>query len=266
MSTVPPMPVREAPQVPLVIYTLLMGAITLGFLAWWALTRERKIGPALPLLLLGGAFSGFMEPWLDSVVLVGWPEGQVTPAFYAFDRSVPMFVVIGYAWFCGGLLYVVARSYDRGLSTRKIWALYGAVAVVDFVAIGLSSWLGILEFFGNPPMKVLGFPIWWAAIDALDVVLGGSIVFLLMHRLRGRRQLWLVLVPSVALGAAAGIVGWPISTALNSSWPMPTKYACALASIGLSVACVHLISRVVPAAGVEQWSREATGRAVTAAG
>jgi hypothetical protein len=95
-------------------------------------------------------------------------------------------------------------------------------------------------------MDVFGYPLWWAGIDGLDVVLGGAIVFVLLGELRGLRQAWLVLVPAVALGAAAGIVGWPISTALNSGWSTRAKYGCALASIGLSVACVTLLARALP--------------------
>ena len=240
------MPIRQAPHLPLVIYTVLMAAITLAFLTWWAISSERRRGPALPLLLVGGALSGFMEPWLDNVVLVGWPLGQVTPTFHAYERFVPIFVIIGYAWFCGGPLYVLARIFERRFSTSTIWALYGAVAIVDFVAIGLSGCLGILQFYGDPPFMIAGFPIWWAAIDGLNVVLGGTPTFFLFDRLHGIAYLWLILIPSVVLGAAAGIVSWPISTALHSAWPSAAKYMCALVSIGLSLACVHLVAQCAP--------------------
>lgn len=243
--TVPTMPVREAPQGALVTYTLLMVAITLGFLIWWAV-KERKRGPALLLFLVGGALSGLMEPWLDNVVLVGYPPEQITPVFVAFERAVPIFVPIGYAWFCGGLLYLLYLAFSQEFTARRIWALYGIVAVIDFVAIGLSSWLGILEFFGNPPMKIAGFVVWWAAIDALQVVCGATLAVFLVPALRGTQQLWLTLIPSVVLGAAAGIVGWPVSTALNSDWPMWAKYICALASIGISLSCTHFVAQSAP--------------------
>lgn len=247
LAAVPQMPIRDAPETALIVYTALMIAVTAGFLLWWLRSpAERRVGPALPLLLVGGMLSGLMEAWLDNVVLVGYPPEQNLPVLHAFGRSVPIFVPIGYGWFCGGLLYLVARAYQRDGSARQVWTLYGVIAVVDFVAIGLSSWIGILEFYGDPPMNVLGYPLWWAGIDGLDVVLGGAIVLVLLHHLQGRHQAWLVLVPSIALGAASGIIGWPISTALNSSWSMPTKYACALASIGLSIACVRFIAAAVP--------------------
>lgn len=247
-AAVPAMPVRDNPDAALAVYTVLMVLVTVGFLAWWVIGREeRRIGPALPLILLGGVLSGLMEAWLDNVVLVGWPPDQSLPAFEAYGRSVPIFVPIGYGWFCGGLLYVTARVFQRGgVSAGKVWAVFAIIAVVDFVAIGLSAWLGVLEFFGDPPMEVAGYPLWWAGIDGLDVVLGGAIVFVLLRHLCGLRQAWLVLVPSIALGAAAGIVAWPISTALNSQWSMPAKYACAVASIGLSLACVHAIASALP--------------------
>jgi hypothetical protein len=241
------MPVRDAPDTALVVYTALMALITAGFFVYWLRTpAERRIGPALPLLLVGGAISGLMEAWLDNVVLVGYPPDQNLPVLESFGRSVPIFVPIGYAWFCGGLLYLVARAYQRGVTARKVWQLYGLIAVVDFVAIGLSSWIGILEFYGDPPMDIAGYPLWWAGIDGLDVVLGGAIALLLLPHLHGRSQLWLLTVPSIALGAASGIVAWPVSTAINSSWSMTAKYACAFASIGLSLACVRFLAAALP--------------------
>jgi hypothetical protein len=238
------MPVRESPDGALLFYTVLMIVITATFVGWWLLSRtERAVGVALPALLLGGLLSGLMESWLDNVVLVGYPPEQRLPALQSFGRSVPIFVPIGYAWFCGGLLYVTARYLLRGNATgATVWRLYGLVAIVDFLAIGLSSWIGVLEFYGDPPMKVAGYPIWWAGIDGLHVVLGGILTAVLLQHLRGARQWWLVFVPSIVLGAASGTVGWPISTALNSSWGDPAKYACACASICLSLVVVHFLA------------------------
>jgi hypothetical protein len=113
------------------------------------------------------------------------------PVIHAFDRSVPLFVPIGYAWFCGGLLYLVARAFQSRVTAQRVWRLYGAIAVIDLIAIGLSSWIGILQFFGDPPMDIGAYPLWWAGIDGLDVVLGGTIVYVLLYHLHGRRQLWL---------------------------------------------------------------------------
>jgi hypothetical protein len=246
LSSVPPMPVEQAPETAFAIYTALMVLVTGGMLAWWAVRRDRRASAALPLLILGGALSGLMEPWLDNVVLYRWPPEQDLAAFEAFGRTIPIFVIVGYGWFCGGLLFFVARALEAAPTARRVWAMLGIVAVVDFVAIGLSAWIGVSDFFGDPPMEIARYPLWWAAIDGLDVVLGGAIVLLLVRHLRGARQLWLVLVPPIALGGAAGVVSWPVSIAINSQWSMPAKWACALATIGLGLAAVHAIAQTLP--------------------
>lgn len=248
LAAVPAMPVKHAPETAFAIYTGLMCLVTLGFLAWWRFTPERRQGPALPLIVLGGGISGLMEAWLDNVVLYRWPPEQHLAAFQAFGRTVPLFVPIGYAWFCGALLYVVARRFERGVSARQVWALLGIIAFVDFAAIGLSAWIGVSDFFGDPPLSVAGYPIWWAAIDGCDVLIGATLVWFLRPRLQGREQLWLVVVPVIALGASAGAVGWPVSTALNSQWSAQGKLLCALATIGLGLCITHFIARLMSAA------------------
>ena len=165
--------------------------------------------------------------------------------FDAMGRTVPIFVPIGYAWFCGGLLYFTARFYERGVTARQVWGILGLVVVVDFIGIGLPTWLGLLGFFGDPPMNIFGYPLWWAAIDGVDVILGGAVVYFLLPVLKGRQQLWLVLVPPVMIGLSAGAVGWPVSTAINSGWSTGAKWAAATVTIGLGLAITHLVAKVV---------------------
>src|SRR5947209_2797749 len=96
-----PMPIHAAPQTGYVVYTALMAAITGGLLVWWA--ARRRGDALLPLMLAGGALSAAFEPLYDNLVLFWYPPHQQLWAFHAFNRTVPIFVVIGYAWFCGGL-------------------------------------------------------------------------------------------------------------------------------------------------------------------
>ncbi|MGW6728004.1 hypothetical protein ACWF9G_19060 [Nocardia sp. NPDC055029] len=231
----------------MIVYTIAMAFITSGFAIYWVVTpKERRVGPALPALLLGGAFAGLMESWFDNTILVTYPLDQPLPTLDSFGRSVPLFVPIGYAWFCGGLLYIIARAFQTNVTAGFVWKLYGAIIVIDFLAIGASSWIGILRFFGDPPMNIAGYPLWWAGIDGLAAILGGAVVASLLPHLRGVKQLWLIAVPPVVFAAAGGAVGWPISTALNSDWSMPAKYACALVSMAFSLACVRFITVAMP--------------------
>jgi hypothetical protein len=240
-----PMPIHDGSTLAFALYTAAMLAITLGLFAWWGVSRERQRGPALPLLLIGGALSGLVEPFLDNVVLVWWPPEQPLAAFEAFGRTVPWFVPIGYAWFCGALLYFAARIYAAGVRPAQVWAIFAVVAVVDYVAIAATTWIGIMGFYGDPPMNVGGYPLWWAAIDGAHVMFGGAVVLLLAPRLRGFARLWLLAVPTIVIAASGGAVGWPISTALNSGWSAAGKWVAAAVTIGIGCAIVHLVAQAV---------------------
>jgi hypothetical protein len=245
------MPVHHAPETAFVVYTVLMCVTTAALLLWWLLSSERSRGYALPLLLAGGAVSSLLEPFRDNVVLVWYPPHQNLGAYQAFGRTIPMFVPIGYAWFCGGLLYLAARIYQRGVSAKHVWALLGAVVAVDFVAIGMTTWIGVMGFYGRPPLNVAGYPLWWAAFDGADVILGGAVILWLLPRLKGRGLLWLLVIPSLVLGAVSGAVGWPITTALNSQWSSAAKLVAASLTMTLGCSIVYLVTRriVKPATG-----------------
>jgi hypothetical protein len=128
-----------------------------------------------------------------------------------------------------------------------VWSLAAAVFVVDFVAIGLTSWLHVAGFYGGQPFKVAGYPLWWASVDIAIVVLGGASVYLLAPRLRGRAQIYLLLVSPIVVGASGGIVAGPVSTALNSGWSAAGKTLAALVTIGLAAALVGLVIRLLAA-------------------
>lgn len=236
------MPLHPERKMDFVIYTVLMAGLTLAVLLWWWRSNERSRGIALPLLLAGGAIAVICEPAFDNLVLFWYPPHQQLEAFHAFGRTIPICVVIGYAWFCGGLPYLAARLMQRGLTARGIWLLAGAVYVIDFVAIGLTSWLKIAGFYGGQPFNVAGYPLWWGAVDTANVVFGGALVCYLLPRLQGARRLYLLLVPTWVTGATAVAVAGPVSIALNSRWSMAGKSIGALITIGLGLGIVGLVA------------------------
>jgi hypothetical protein len=239
------MPIHPASNSGLTVYTVLMAIVTVGMLCWWALSDERRRGPALPLLLAGGALSVICEPVYDNLVLFWYPPHQQLSAFHVFGRTVPICVVIGYAWFCGGLPYLAARLFGRGISARGLWMLAGAVLILDFVAIGLTSWIDIAGFYGGQPFDVAGYPLWWGAVDIFNVIVAGAVVQYLLPRLTGARRLYLVLVPTLVVGAAMGAVAGPVAIALNSNWSGLGKALGALATVGLGAAAVRLVAGAV---------------------
>jgi hypothetical protein len=239
------MPIHPDRPAEFVVYTVLMAALTGGMLIWWWRSSERGRGPYLPLLLLAGMLSAVCEPVFDNLVLFWYPSHQQLWAFHAFGRTVPICVVIGYGWFDGGLLYLTARLLERGIGRRGLWRLAGIVYLVDFLAIGLTSWLKIAGFYGHPPFSVLGYPLWWGAIDTANVIFGGAVLYYLLPRVAGRRRVYLLALPTWITGMTAVAIGGPVAIAVNSQWSMAGKVAMALVTVGLGLGMVDLvISRV----------------------
>ena len=239
----PAMPIHAAAQSGFTVYTVLMAVLTGGLLAGWALSgKHRREHAVFPLLLAGGALSAICEPVFDNLVLFWYPPHQQLSAFHAFGRTIPICVVIGYVWFCGGLPYLAYTLIKRGATVRGLWALAAVVFVIDFVAIGLTSWLNIAGFYGGQPFNVAGYPLWWGAVDTANVLLGGALLYYLIPRLRGARRLYLLLIPTWVTGATAVAVAGPVAIALNSRWSMAGKSVAALVTVGLGFGIVDLVA------------------------
>jgi hypothetical protein len=245
-GTVPPMPINPEPATANDIYLTIMVAVFAGMLIWWFFSNDRKtIGPALPLLLVGGLLSAMAEPFLDNAVLFWYPPHPDLPSVAAYGRDLPIWVPLGYAWFCGGLAYFVGRQFHRGVTRRQVWAIAGGVALVDFLAIGATSWLNVAGFYGDPPLDVAGYPLWWSPFDVSIALLGGTLVMHLLPRLQGRQRWYYVAVAPVAVGGACGIVSWPIATALNSSWSSEAKLIAAVMTIGIGLLVINTVAAFV---------------------
>jgi hypothetical protein len=242
MSATIAMPIHNAVESGFTVYTVLMAVLTGGLLAGWGLSGRRREHWAFPLVLAGGAVAAMCEPVFDNLVLFWYPPHQQLSAFHAFGRTVPICVVIGYAWFCGGLPYLAYTMIKRRVTARRLWSLAAAVFVIDFIAIGLTSWLKIAGFYGGQPFNVAGYPLWWGAVDTSNVLLGGALLYYLIPRLTGIRRAYLLLVPVWITGATAVAVAGPVAIALNSRWSMAGKYAAALITLGLGFGIVDVVA------------------------
>lgn len=246
-ANAPTMPIHHEPATAYAVYTVLMTAITVGLLVYYATSKsERKLGPLLPLLLAGGAISALYEPVFDNLILYWYPPHNSFQAFAMWGRSIPWFVPIGYAWFCGALPYLAYRIYRRGVTARQVWQLLAVVMVIDAVAISTAGWLHTSGFFGSQPFNLWGeYPLWWAGIDGPHVIVGGAILYLLIPRLQGRSLAVLLLVPTFTLGLIAGVCAWPVALALHSGWSdVPTHIAGAL-TFAFGMALVWVATKVV---------------------
>ena len=246
MNTVMEMPIMPAPQPAGMIFLIGTIVIMAGFLLWWALGDERRErGWVLPLVFAGTALSAVMiEPIYDNTLLYWYPDENSLAFFRGYERTIPWYVPLGYAWFFGGSAYLVWRVLDRGASAATIWQLFFATAFVDWLAVSICEWLDLSAFYGNQPWHFFGSPIWFSFCDATGGFVLGAAMAKLMPYLDGRKRLWLLILPSFTYASTLGSTTAPVSLALNSGWSTGLIWAAGTATMAMCLIAIHVVAQM----------------------
>ena len=245
-STIVPMPIMPAPQPAGTIFLVGTCVILAAILLWWAFGGERqRRGWTLPLVFIGIALSAVLiEPIYDNTLLYWYPEENSLAFFRGYERTIPWFVPLGYAWFFGGSAYLVWRVIEAGVSAGRIWQLFFATVFVDWFAVSICEWLDLSAFYGNQPFHVFGSPIWFSFCDASGGFVLGAALAKLMPYLDGPKRLWLLILPSFTYAATLGSTTAPVSLALNSAWSTPLTWAAGAATMAMCMLVIHVIAQM----------------------
>lgn len=155
---------------------------------------SRSGSPVLLLLILGGALTNLLEPFVDLAAACWHPiVGQHT-LFENMARPMPVWLLFAYVAYFGVLPMIMYHAFSRGISTRAMWLWFLVPVAADIVLeeslMSLSSTLYV--YYGNQPLRLHTFPLWWAATNTIGVYLSAVMMTIFVPRLRG----WhLVLVP-----------------------------------------------------------------------
>ncbi len=179
--------------------------------------RRAAAGDRLAIMfLLGGFMAGMLEPMLDYLGLLWFASDNVAIAVETFHRHIPLYVVMGYAFYFGGLSYVAYRAMLAGRGMAWFWGFFAFDWFADFALQASGAALGLYQYYGPQPYMIFDVPAWWFTIDSAMPVLAGGAVYLMRHHLTGWRSL--IVIPIVP-GTYAGInaaAGWPVFSALNT--------------------------------------------------
>jgi hypothetical protein len=227
-------------------YHLILGinVLVLAAVLVWIVREARRTSSLIPvLIMIGAAVSSLEECAFDVMVLVNWADSGHTPLYRIFDRSVPLWMVLAYPWFIGGMGYWMYSRLKQGMTAKQLWSLYffawGANLFLEVPPLQIGN---IYTYYGNQPFQILGFPLWMAWTNALMPIFLGALVYALDDILTGVRSWLVVAIVPMAVGAAQIVAGWPIWLALNSGGGYAASYAGALATLGLSLIVVYLVA------------------------
>lgn len=206
-------------------------------------------GPLLLFCILGGALACSFEPIVDVLGQVYLKELGAHGTFTILGRTMPLYICFVYPWYVGGMGYLAYRLFDQGVTAKNLFQLWALDAVVD-VFLELP---GIIAktylYYGHQPLKVFGFPLWWAMVNPVMPMLAGALLFFVIPRLGtspGWRLLAIVPLIPMADGIANAAAGWPMWIALNipDQSYLWTYLGCA-ATLTLSLYCVWIIGLAV---------------------
>lgn len=247
------MPFTDVPQLPdhvdrvnqtaQLVFT--MGQLPpLLIFCYLAYRYSRAYSSPLPwLMLLGGLLMAAVEPIVDRNGLCWFPIDGQWSTITDYGVSLPVWLVIAYVWFFGGRAMYIWHALEQGRGADRTFLLKNwlLIVLIDVVLENVGLYLGVFLYYGQQPLQVGRFPLWWAAINSATPIVVGALVFVLRRELRGRRA-WLVvpLAPAVAAGVNAA-TGWVTWAALNNTaTPVVLVQLAGVATVVLSLALLRL--------------------------
>jgi hypothetical protein len=202
------------------------------------IARSRSV--MLVLLLIGGAISYFNEPIDDVLGLVWHPVVGQWTVLDTFTR-VPLWGLGIYIVFFGGMPYLILQSLRRGVTRRQLWGWVGALAVVD-VAVELPILAsGIYSYYGDAPLRIGGFPVYWIVINAVGPLALAVLLLAAGNTFTDWRAVYLLFLPMVCDAAGSVAAGWPIFSALNAQASAPVRWLAAALTIAIGLAALDLL-------------------------
>jgi hypothetical protein len=235
------------PHTAQMIITVILGVVVAAF-ALAALYDWRRTGrPTFVLMLVGGYVCSFNEALVDVLGHCYFP-GDGVIAYTAFDRPVPVWVVLAYVVFFGGLSYLMSEAFKRGASRRAMWAgisIFGVLNVLLEIPMLRS---GLYLYYGAQSFEVGGFPIIWLVINSLGSLFAAVVITRLSWFFTGARQLLLVAVP-FATYMASWVLTMPHFAITNTDASGATRAAAAIVSMVLGLIAIDALIRI----GTGQW-------------
>ena len=226
------------PQVPQLWMFILNWALVLVVLGF-ALSYWRKRGSSIGIwLVLGGALTTLNEPIVDVLGKCWFPAIDSRVLFKAWGVSVPAYMVPVYAWYVGGQAFLSYRLFKGGITRNGVFKLYAVYAVVNlFLEIpGLNLPVPMYSYYGNQPLLLFHFPMWWIFCNALMPMMIAAVVFRGESLLQGARRVFIVPLTWMTAAATNGLIAAPVWVALNAeSSSLVWTHLAAAVSFGMGL-------------------------------
>lgn len=224
------------------VITAILAVVVAGF-ALAALRDWRRTGhPTFLVMLAGGAVCSFNESLVDVLGHCYFPADGVI-VHKAFGFPVPLWVVLAYIVFFGGLSYLMAKALAGGVTRRSMWTGMAVFWVLNVILEIPMLRSGLYVYYGPQVFTVGGFPVVWLVINGLGSLLGAVVAVRLAWFFTGVRQLLLVLVP-FATYMASWVLAMPHFSITNTDASTWVRMAGSLITMALGLIAIDVLIRL----------------------
>lgn len=238
--------------------TVIIGTVVALMLVGALFLWKRTGNPAGMLVLIGGFVCSFNEELVDVLGHCYFPEDSWVVHEY-FDRGIPLWVVLAYVGFFGGLTYLSVLALQRGATYKSMWLALGGLWVINLILELPILASDLYVYYGDQPFEVGGFPLSWLVINSLGSLFAALVIHRLSWFFTGPRQLLLLVVP-FATYMSSWVPAMPHFAATNSDASSPVRWIAAAVSMGLGLLAIDFLIRV----GVGKWQPAARAAAPAA--
>lgn len=225
-------------------YVLILAAVIFALREW-----RRSKSPVLLLLIVGGALTYLLEPFVDLGGACWHPIIGQSALFENMARPMPVWLLYSYIGYFGLLPMLMYNAFSKGVDARAMWLWFLVPVAADVVLEEglLSQSNHLYAYYGHQPLMLHVFPLWWAASNTIGVYLSATVMTIFTARLRGWRLLLVPFCTLLCYGAATGSVAWPSIVVINSNFSNLLTQLGGLASFLIAFVVVYGCTQLIAA-------------------
>jgi len=211
-----------------IIFFFVAGAAVVLFALPWAIRAAMNKNWVPVLVILSGLICSLEEAMLDMLGHLHWAD-DLTGVYTNFGITVPLLIPLCYVAFLGLQSYFNYFVIRNGATFKTFLMLLAMGGILDAVMETIGINLNVYEYYGVQPFELFGFPYWWAFINSASFVTVGILLHIMVPRLKGWKQLLILVAAPYGMAATYFTVGWIHLIAHNSSLPEWMRWvACAI--------------------------------------
>jgi hypothetical protein len=252
----------RSPETAYTVFYVLFALSTAGTLGWLALQARRRRSVLPFAAVAGGLAVGLVVPPIyNYLTLVWFPLNIPLPFVTEFGIRDPLFDALGYVLFIGFGGYLLYTLLLRGLGAKAVYATFALWGVTDLLLELPFLQAGLYRYYGDQPLQVGGFPLYWVFLNGLVPTLAGTLMYLSTERWPCSRRVaaWRVAgCPALAAGLLM-IPIFPVAAALHADVASAVRVAAALLTIAGSAWTLRSVATLVdgaPADRAVEWEAE----------